>query len=143
MTVHKWAGLVAGFWLLVLGATGIVLDHDEWRWARQTTVPENWLSPRVARLLPATRMRHIAAEVSESGDIIRWLGASERGAWWSEDAGQSWVPVPFDGETGAPQVLSFFRPTASRLDGTVLATDDGLWIARDGGRRAERLALDR
>ena len=41
---HRWLGLIAGTWLLALGVTGIFLDHDEWRWLRQTEVPENWLS---------------------------------------------------------------------------------------------------
>ena len=39
LTLHKWAGLAAGAWLLVLGVSGILLDHDEWRWQRQMTVP--------------------------------------------------------------------------------------------------------
>jgi hypothetical protein len=54
--------LVAGAWLLALGVTGIFLDHDEWRWLRQTAVPDNWLSPSMTPCLPATVMRYVVAD---------------------------------------------------------------------------------
>ena len=137
--VHKWAGLVGGAWLFVLGATGIVLDHDEWRWARQITVPQSWISPNVGRLLPATRMRHVAVDES---DPQRWLGGSERGLWRTDDGGGLWEPVPFDGLVGeTPQVQGFVRPSKPGLDGVWLGTDDGLWRSTEDGKRAERVGL--
>ncbi len=137
--VHKWAGLLAGFWLLVLGATGIVLDHDEWRWARQITVPQSWVSPTVARLLPATRMRYVAVD---SNDTRRWIGGSERGLWWTEDGGKVWLPVEFSGLDGeVPQVTSLVS-REDGLAGVYLATDDGIWVTTDHGRRAARAFLD-
>ncbi len=137
LTVHKWAGLTAGAWLLVLGVSGILLDHDEWRWQRQMTVPESWLSARVARLLPATFMRHIAVQ---EGDLNRWLGGSERGLWLTTDGGEKWLEVSFpQGDT--PQVLRFARPADGSLDGIILASDDGLWRTAGEGTQIERYAL--
>ena len=137
LTAHKWAGLTAAAWLLVLGVSGILLDHDEWRWQRQMTVPESWLSKRVARLLPATVMRYIAVDEARPN---RWLGGSERGLWLTEDSGASWRDVAFP-EAGQPQVLRFVRPGDGSLRGVIVATDDGLWRTTDEGRGIERYAL--
>ena len=60
--IHRWIGLVAALWLFILGITGIFLDHDEWRWLRQTEVPESWLSSSMMRYLPATVMRFVAVD---------------------------------------------------------------------------------
>lgn len=137
--VHKWAGLGAGVWLFVLGATGIVLDHDEWRWARQVTVPDSWISPNVGRLLPATRMRHVAVD---SDDPRRWLGGSERGLWWTDNGGRSWSSVPFEGTDGTPQVLDLVPSADGSLAGVYLATDDGLWLSEDYGQRVRRAGFE-
>lgn len=137
LTVHKWAGLTAAAWLLVLGVTGILLDHDEWRWQRQLTVPESWLSARVARLLPATVMRYVAVDQAHPD---HWLGGSERGLWRTTDGGESWSDVAFPGGK-LPQVLRFARPGDGSLDGIIVATDDGLWRTTDDGRGIERYAL--
>ncbi len=137
LKVHKWAGLTAAFWLFVLGVTGILLDHDEWRWQRQATVPESWLSVPVSRLLPASVMRYVAAE---QANPERWLGASERGLWLSEDRGRNWRAVDFaDGST--PQVRGFVAPPDGSLHGLLLATDDGLWRTHGLALTPERLAL--
>lgn len=137
LTLHKWAGLCAGAWLLVLGVSGILLDHDEWRWQRQMTVPESWLSARVARLLPATVMRYVAVDGAQPH---RWLGGSERGLWLTEDGGANWRDVAFP-EGGQPQVLRFARPDGGSLEGIIVATDDGLWRTADRGASIERFAL--
>ena len=137
LSLHKWAGLTAGAWLLVLGVSGILLDHDEWRWQRQMTVPESWLSARVARLLPATVMRYVAVDEARPQ---RWLGGSERGLWLTDDGGGSWSSVEFPGDE-TPQVLRFARPSDGSLGGIILATDDGLWRTTREGRGVERFAL--
>ena len=72
--IHRWIGLVAALWLFLLGITGIFLDHDEWRWLRQTEVPESWLSSSMMRYLPATVMRFVAVDENDSDN---WLGGSE------------------------------------------------------------------
>ena len=137
--IHKWAGLAGGLWLFVLGATGIVLDHDEWRWARQGTVPKGWLSPNVGRLLPATRMRYVAVD---RNDPRRWVGGSERGLWWTDDGGQRWHSVDFEGLAGeVPQIQGLVPPAAGELDRVYVASDDGLWVTSGGGTRATPVAL--
>ena len=73
---HRWLGLIAGAWLLSLGVTGIFLNHDEWRWLRQTQVPESWLSPSMMRYLPATVTRYIVADPADENG---WIRGSERG----------------------------------------------------------------
>jgi len=138
LALHKWAGLAAGAWLLVLGVSGILLDHDEWRWQRQLTVPESWLSARVARLLPATVMRYVAFDEARPN---RWLGGSERGLWLTENGGESWSEVPFP-EGGTPQALRFVRPDDGSLEGIIVATDDGLWRTTEQGKDIERFALE-
>ena len=42
--IHKWAGLAALAWLSVLGITGWILDHRDWRWTHQ------WARTRVGHL---------------------------------------------------------------------------------------------
>ena len=79
MVFHRWLGLIAGAWLLALGVTGIFLDHDEWRWLRQTEVPENWLSPSMMRYLPATVMRYVVADPADENSWIIYLSAD---VWW-------------------------------------------------------------
>ena len=88
VTLHRWLGLIAGAWLLALGVTGIFLDHDEWRWLRQTEVPENWLSPSMMRYLPATVMRHAVADPTDENS---WIGGS------SADYGSRAIAVPHGG----------------------------------------------
>ena len=137
LTVHKWAGLTAAAWLMVLGVTGILLDHDEWRWQRQMTVPESWLSKGVARLLPATVMRYVAMDEARPSHR---LGGSERGLWLTTDGGGNWSDIAFP-EGGTPQVLRFAGPADGSLDGVIVATDDGLWRTAGQGARIERFAL--
>ena len=133
--VHKYAGLTACAWLLVLALTGIALDHHEWRWLNQTSVPSAWTSKQIGRLVPGTIMRHIAVA---DGAV---LGASERGAWRSADGGKTWVLVAFAGRADQPQVYGFAELARQRFSGLYLATDDGLWATAPDGLSARRIAL--
>lgn len=134
--IHKYAGLTACAWLLVLGVTGFLLDHHEWRWLNQTSVPATWTSKQIGRLVPGTVIRHIAV----SGGSI--MGASERGAWYSRNRGKQWMPIKFAGEAEQPQVhavAGLGRGSATRQ---YLATDDGLWLLSADQRLAQRAGLD-
>lgn len=137
-TIHKWAGLAACVWLFVLAVTGILLDHHEWRWLSQVSVPESWTSERINGLVPGTVMRHIAIDAA---DPNRLLGASERGMWLSEDRGATWTDVAFEGLSGAPMVHRFVGTEGGRLEGLFVATDDGIWRTTTGGSKLVRLAL--
>lgn len=131
---HKYAGLAAALWLFVLGVTGFLLDHHEYRWLNQNSVPAHWTSERVARLVPGTVMRHIAVE----GEQI--VGASERGAWFS-DGGDRWSDIAFEGLGGQPQVTGIADLGGAGFQRVYLASDDGLWSLSEDGLRASRLGL--
>jgi hypothetical protein len=151
LKLHRWAGLVAGLWLLVLGATGVLLGHPEWRWQWHVTVPQEWLSQPVGRLLRGTIMRHV---ISDPDDPRAMLGASERGTWWTTDGGATWTAVSFDGLSRTPMVFAIVAaaPVSSGAPGegaagdpfagAWLATDDGLWITGEYGRSAHRAGLE-
>lgn len=131
--IHKYAGLAAALWLFVMGVTGVLLDHHEWRWLNQISVPAHWSSERVARLVPGTVIRHIAVE----GDRI--VGASERGAWYS-DGGKVWRPLKFTGMAGQPQTNGIAQ-LGEGFASALLATDDGLWRLTADGSRASRVGM--
>lgn len=135
--IHRWAGLTALLWLSVLGITGWILDHHDWRWTHQWSVPSWVTSARIDRLVPGTVMRHV--QVDENDDL-RWIGASERGLWRTEDGGASWSDIPFEGERGHPQVFRFVTTQESKL--IYLATDDGIWSLDPNGKSAQHFALD-
>jgi hypothetical protein len=134
-TIHKVCGLAALAWLTVLGLTGWILDHHEWRWSHQWTVPQSWASPGINRLVRGTVMRFIAA------DGTTLIGASERGLWLSRDRGVSWSNIPWEGASGLPQTYDLYAPRGGSLDVVYAATDDGIWTIVGRGARAERFAL--
>lgn len=132
--IHKWAGLAAAAWLLVLGVTGIMLDHHDWRWINQGSVPTSWTSKRIGYLIPSTVMRHMAV----AGDRI--VGGSERGTWYSDD-GDRWAELDFEGITGQPQVTGIADLGGTGFSGTYLASDDGVWELAQDGTSATRAGL--
>ena len=136
--VHRYAGLAALGWLSVLGITGVILDHHDWRWSHQWTVPDWVTSAPIDRLVRGTIMRHVHADPT---DPDRWIGASERGLWWTPDRGETWHSIPFLGESGKPQVYRIVPAANERAGKVWLATDDGLWLATAGGPEAQRFAL--
>lgn len=134
-TIHKWAGIVAAAWLFVLGVTGVMLDHHEWRWLNQTSVPASWTSDRVGFLVPGTPIRHIATEDG------RMVGASERGAWFTDD-GENWTEIDFTGIAGQPQTKGIASLGEGGFAETWLATDEGLWRLSADGTEARRAGLN-
>ena len=138
LKLHRWLGLFAAGWLLTLGLTGIFLDHDEWRWLRQTEVPENWLSKSMMRYLPATVMRYVVVDDSNPD---RWIGGSERGLWITENRGEAWSRMDFP-DGSRPQVMRFakLRDDGSRV--IIIATDDGLWRMDGFAGPMEQLAFE-
>ena len=142
-TVHKVTALIALLWLTVLGLTGWILDHHEWRWTHQKTVPSSWTSKAIGRLVRGTILRKIEADPN---DPQTYLGASERGTWRTADNGKTWEDVRWEDSDGrslgaTPQVYDMVSSPAGTLDGVWLATDDGIWVTDDGGRRAKPFAL--
>ena len=134
-TIHKYAGLVACAWLFVLGVTGVLLDHHEWRWLSQNSVPTSWTSDQINRLVPGTVMRHVVATPTTI------VGGSERGTWLSSDKGQTWKRVEFQGLKHQPQLFGTAGTAGTTFAGVYLATDDGLWALEASGATARPVAL--
>jgi len=124
--LHRWAGLAAGLWLAVLGATGFILDHRDWRWLWQAGVPESLVPERIVAKRDTGAMR-----LYQIIDTEQRLAGGPAGLWWSEDRGRHWQPTDF-GHRGVPHVHQLLR----LADYWVLATDDGLWLTDDNGRSA-------
>ncbi|MCB2108605.1 MAG: PepSY domain-containing protein [Rhodobacteraceae bacterium] len=137
-TVHKVCGLTAMAWLSVLGLTGWILDHHEWRWSHQWTVPQWVTSPQINRLVRGTVMRNI---VADPVDDAKFLGASERGLWLTTDRGETWTDVRWDGASGLPQTYDLVPGPTGTLGEVWAATDDGIWRVIDNGMRAVRFAM--
>jgi len=136
--LHKIAGLAAMAWLSVLGLTGWILDHHEWRWTHQWTVPSSITSTAINRLVRGTVMRQVMADPN---DANRYLGASERGLWVTADNGATWTDVAWEGADGLPQSYDFVSGPSGDLSHVWLGTDDGIWIVKDNGTRAVPFAL--
>ncbi len=142
--IHKWAGLAAGLWLLVLGVTGFMLDHRDWRWMWQQGVPEVFASERIvdkARSGGVVRLYRIDPEAPES-----LVAGGMQGLWWSNDAGRSWsrtvfAQAAYAGARLKPRVYAVVEDSALGWDVLWVATDDGLWVSRDRGKTAVRVAL--
>ena len=142
-TVHKVCALIALAWLSVLGLTGLILDHHEWRWSHQWTVPQSWSSAGINRLVRGTIMREFEADAN---DPSLFLGASERGMWRTTDAGKTWTDVAWTESDGtalptSPQVYDFVSGPSGDLNHVWVATDDGIWVVQDRGTRAVPFAL--
>ena len=135
---HKWAGLTAAAWLLVLGVTGVLLDHPDWRPLNQITVPESWGSPDLTQFIRLTKMRQVLVDPA---DDQRWLGASERGLWRSGDGGQNWRSLEFANRDYSPQVHVLLDHPTAGFDAALVATDEGLWQVASSGEAAP-IALD-
>lgn len=136
--IHKLAGLIALAWLTVLGLTGWILNHHEWRWSHQWSVPDWVTSARIDRLVRGTIMRQVYADPV---DASRYIGASERGLWITSDGGQTWTDITWEGADGLPQTYDFVAGPTKDLNHVWLGTDDGIWIVKDNGTRAVPFAL--
>ena len=135
-TLHRWVGLGAALWLAVVGITGFLLDHKDWRWMRQATVDERWLPESLAKTARDLLVRFYQVE---RGNPASRVAAGWRGAWFSRDGGQSWTPSRFEGTAGTLLVYAL-EPDFEQ--GRVwLATDDGVWLSEDAGAVYRRHAL--
>lgn len=134
--VHKWMGLFAAIWLLVLGLTGFLLDHrDTWRWLWQDGLSENYITD-------------VVVDKSKSGQIKYYqinplkpqqhAAAGLTGLWWSENSGISWSETTFNQTEHPPMISAILFSNDNKL---WIASDDGLWLSQDAGKTAQRIAL--
>lgn len=134
--LHRWIGLGAAIWLAVVGGTGLLLDHKDWRWMRQATVDERWLPVSLGRTARDLLVRFYQID---PGNPATRVAAGWRGAWYTLDAGATWLPSRFEGIETTPLVYSLEPEFES---GHIwLATDDGVWYSENAGNSYRRHAL--
>jgi len=135
--IHKWMGLVAAIWLIVLGSTGFLLDHrDTWRWLWQEGVSENWVNDDVIEKSKTgqTRLYQINSENSQ-----QHVAGGLTGLWWSADAGKNWFKTKFIGVDKPPMISTVLFTSKNKL---WIASDDGLWLSNNGGMSALHITLE-
>jgi len=134
--LHKWMGLTAATWLIVLGLTGFLLDHrDTWRWLWQSGVSESYIND-------------VVVDKSESGQIKYYqinpnnpqhhVAGGLTGLWWSGNAGKDWLKTKFIGVAKAPMISTVLFSAENQL---WIATDDGLWLSINNGMSALQIEL--
>jgi hypothetical protein len=137
--LHRWAGLAAFVWLIVLGVTGFVLDHPEWRWAKQWTLPDTFASDHVLNdQVKGTIVRRFQMNPTNPRELI---GGGERGLWRTSDAGKTWRGVGFEGASGIPRTLMLVADPEHPWQRMWLATDDGVWTVSGADGPARPFAL--
>lgn len=123
--IHKWFGLIGGIWILVLGFTGLMLDHrDDWGWAWRTHVP-NAIIPN--HTVDALKTRHITLAQANPNNDQHWVIGGPTGLWLSKDGTKTWNALEFENLKSSPMVFSIVLDTALGWEKIWFATDDGIW----------------
>ncbi len=137
--LHKWAGLLSAVWLCVLGATGFLLDHKEWRWMWFSTVSERVLPESVTSL-----SRTVIQILQVNPDRpMHQVAAGSRGLWVTEDGAKSWQRTRVIGDEGGQvQVFAVEPDPEHGWNRLWIGTDDGLWMSEDGGRTLEKAGME-
>lgn len=136
---HTWLGLIALTWLFVLGITGFILDHPEWRWAKQWTVTSAFGSDHIfidETLGIILRNFHVDADNPD-----HMIAGGERGLWRKAKADAPWVDVPYEDARGLPRLLAMVPDPRAPWHRIWLATDDGIWVVHGGEGSARQVAL--
>ncbi|MGB4781858.1 PepSY domain-containing protein [Candidatus Methylomirabilis sp.] len=137
--LHKWAGLISALWLCVLGATGFLLDHKEWRWMLFSTVPE-YLMPESVRSLSRTVIQLFQVNPDRP---MHQVAAGSRGLWVTEDGARTWQRTRVIGDEGGQVQVFAVEPDPERgWNRLWIGTDDGLWMSEDGGRTLEKAGME-
>lgn len=139
LKLHKWAGLLSAVWLCVLGATGFLLDHKEWRWIWFSTVPER-LMPESVTSLSRTVIQIFQVNPDRP---MHQVAAGPRGLWVTEDGAKSWQRTQVIGdESEHLQVLALEPDPRRGWDRLWIGTDDGLWMSEDGGKTLVKAGME-
>lgn len=135
--IHKWAGLAAFAWLAVLGVTGFLMDHDDWRWMQQGKVPA-WLTPvDLTEFAARSVVRYHQIDPKAPSDRV---AGGPRGLWASGDGGENWTATAFaDGDH--PQIFGVTPDPAMGWGRLWFATDNGLYKSIDKGATAAPAGL--
>lgn len=134
--IHKWMGLIAAFWLIILGTTGFLLDHrDTWRWLWQSGVSEVFINNVVIDKSKTGQIKYYQINPNNSEQHI---AGGLTGLWWSDNAGKNWLRTKFIGVANAPMISTILFQSKNKL---WIASDDGLWLSLNEGKSATQLIL--
>lgn len=137
--LHKWAGLISAVWLCVLGATGFLLDHKEWRWMLFSTVPER-VMPESVKNLSRTVIQLFQVNPDRP---MQQVAAGSRGLWVTEDGAKSWQRTQVIGdESEHLQVLALEPDPERGWDRLWIGTDNGIWVSADGGKTLVKAGME-
>lgn len=136
---HKWVGLIGGVWLIVLGASGLLLDHrEDWAWAWQFHIPDSWLPAETAEGL---EHRHLTLFEASKTDSNIWVVGGAAGVWITKDKGVRWSRASFSGLDVSPMIYAMAFEESGTSAVVWLATSDGLWKLNPGNEIAEPAAF--
>ncbi|MDD5559245.1 PepSY domain-containing protein [Candidatus Methylomirabilis sp.] len=139
LKLHKWAGLISAVWLCVLGATGFLLDHKEWRWIWFSTVPER-LMPGSVRSLSRTVIQIFQVNPNRP---MHQVAAGSRGLWVTEDGAKSWQRTQLVGDKDGHLQVFAVEPDPERgWDRLWIGTDNGIWVSADGGKTVVKAGME-
>lgn len=136
---HLWLGLLAFAWLFVLGVTGFILDHPEWRWTKQWTVTSAFGSDHIfidETLGIILRNFHV-----DPANPDRMIAGGERGLWRRASADAPWIDVTYENARGLPRLLAMVPDLRAPWQRIWLATDDGIWVVHGSDGPARQVAL--
>jgi len=127
--LHKYAGLGGGLILVLLALTGFFLDHENFDFLWEVTVPDRWVPPSMR----AKKPRALEAYRVHPADPRRVLAGTRRGLYRSEDGGGRFERV-------LPRQVLALAATPD-WSWVLAATTRGLWSSEDGGRHWHPFAL--
>lgn len=137
--VHLWMGLAAFSWLFVLGVTGFILDHPEWRWAKQWTVTSAFGSDHI--FVDETLGIILRNFHADPANPNRLIGGGERGLWRRAGGDAPWIDVSYENARGLPRLLAMVPDLRDPWRRIWLATDDGVWVVHGSEGAARQVAL--
>lgn len=134
--IHKWMGLIAAVWLIVLGLTGFLLDHrDTWRWLWQGGISKTFVNKNVVDKSKDGQIKYYQINPNNPQQQV---AGGLTGLWWSNNAGKYWLKTNFIGIDKAPMISAVLFSSNDKL---WIASDDGLWLSINGGVSASQIEL--
>ncbi len=132
--VHKIAGLAFGSILLLLGATGFFLDHENFNFLWDIKVSDSLLPPSIVE----KKLKTINAYKIDTANPEHIIAGSRMGLFVSFDGGESF-------EKTLNQQIHAIEPERLKhqedFNKLYAATSNGIYYSGDGGRQWELFAL--
>ncbi len=134
--LHKWVGLIAALWLIVLGVTGLMLDHrDTWRWLWQSGVSGSWVKNDVVKKSKEGQIRLFQINPNNNQ---QYIAGGLSGLWWTGNAGKDWLKTRFIGIQHSLMISAVLFSSNNRV---WIATDNGIWLSLNSGVSARQIIL--